>query len=299
MRIARLIGTMGAVLALSACAATPDVPAPDMVQAQPAPQPATPPLILTENPVKPEKISKDPLAAVRQALKDSRRSLSECSYEGARAICPWFDGHVYTMYLKAGEISTIYLNPDEKMRHHYFSKDQFFSAKEDWVGSPEGERDVLVVQAWMPGAKTKVTITTTRREYQINLITNRSDYNPSMRFVYPEQMAAGMAAPPERDVPIDPVTKIPLARLNTRYTASGQIGELRGERLQVMDDGKKTYVVFPEGVSIRPPYFAQAGGSGNNVEMTTDEAGNYIIHGVYRAAELQLGHDVIKIKRGR
>jgi type IV secretory pathway VirB9-like protein len=252
--------------------------------------------------VKPEagpKTEKEVMAIIRQALKDSRRNPGECSYEGARAVCPWADGQIYTMYVKAGEISTIYLSPDEAMVDHSFSKDQFFSAKANWVGSTEGERDVLVVQAWMPGAKTKVTILTNRREYQISLITNRQDYNPSMRFVYPEQMAAGMSAPPERDVPVDPTTKIPLARLNTRYTASGQIGELKGEQLQVFDDGKKTYVLFPDGVSIRPPFFGKADGHGNNVEMTTDEAGNYIVRGVYRGAELQVGDQIISIKRGR
>lgn len=297
MRIAKIMGTVGAVLALSACASTP--PDPDMVQARPVETPALPPLQLTENPVKAEKISKDPMGAIRQALKDSKRTPAECAYEGARMICPWFDGHIYTMYVKQGEISTIYLSPDESLRHHYFSKDSFFEAKPDWVGSPEGERDVLVVQAWMAGKQSKLTITTTRREYQINLITNRQDYNPSLRFIYPEQMSAGAVAPPEREVPVDPTTKIPLARLNVRYVASGQIGELRGDQLQVMDDGKKTYVVFPEGVAIRPPFFAKRDGHGNNVEMTTDEAGNYIVHGVYRDAELQFGEQIIKIKRGR
>lgn len=302
MRIAKIMRTVGAVLALSACASAPTFPDPDMVQAQPVSEPPLPPMVLSENPIKAEKVpktDKEVLAMLRQALKDSKRSLGECSYEeGARAVCPWFDGHIYTMYAKQGEISTIYLSPDESLRHHYFSKDQFFEAKADWVGSSEGERDVLVVQAWLAGKSSKLTITTTRREYQINLITNRQDYNPSIRFVYPEQMAAGLSAPPEREVPVDPTTKIPLSRLNVRYTASGQIGELRGDQLQVMDDGKKTYVVFPEGVAIRPPFFAKAEGHGNNVEMTTDEAGNYVVQGVYRAAELQVGDQTITIKRG-
>jgi type IV secretion system protein TrbG len=297
-RIAKIMGTVGAVLALSACASTPPTPDVEMVQAQPASPPALPPLVLQENPVKEEKVSKDPMVAIRQALKDSTRSPAECSYEGARAVCPWFDGHLYTMYLSRSN-STIYLNPDESMRHHYFDDDRYFTAKEDWVGSPDGERDILVITGWMPGTKTKLTITTTRREYQITVITNRRDYNPSLRFVYPEQMAAGLSAPPEHDVPVEPTTKIPLARLNTRYTASGQIGELRGDQLQVFDDGKKTYVLFPEGVSTRPPFFAEKDGGSNNVEMTTDDAGNYIVHGIYRAAELQVGEDIIKIKRGR
>lgn len=302
MRIAGLMGTVGLLALLSACASVPDAPDPNMVQAQPVSEPVVPPLELTENPVKAEKgpkTQKEVMAIIRQALKASRRNPGECSYEGARAVCPWFDGQIYTMYVKAGEVSTIYLSPDETMVDHSFSKDQFFSAKANWVGSPEGERDVLVVQAWMPGAKSKVTILTSRREYQINLITNRQDYNPSMRFVYPEQMAAGLEAPPERDVPVDPATKIPLERLNTRYTATGQIGELKGEQLQIMDDGKKTYVVFPEGVAARPPFFATAEGHGNNVEMDSDKAGNYIIRGVYRKAMLQVGDQIITIKRGR
>jgi type IV secretory pathway VirB9-like protein len=289
---------LGAVLALSACASTPPDHDPEMVQAQPASLPAQPPLVLQENPVKAEKISKDPMAAIRQALKDSQRSPAECDYEGARMICPWFDGHIYTMYLSRSN-STIYLNPDDSMRHHYFDDDRFFTAKPDWVGSPEGERDILVITGWMPGTKTKLTITTTRREYQITVVTNRRDYNPSMRFIYPEQMTPGLSAPPEHDVPVEPTTKIPLARLNTRYTASGQIGELRGEQLQIFDDGKKTYVLFPEGVSMRPPFFAKSTSGGDNVEMTTDNAGNYIIHGIYRGAELQMGDQIISIKRSR
>src|SRR5687768_13538682 len=97
-KIATIMGTVGAVLALSACASTPRTPDPEMVQAQPASPPALPPLVLQENPVKEEKISTDPMAVIRQALKDSTRSQAECSPEGARMICPWFDGHIYTMY---------------------------------------------------------------------------------------------------------------------------------------------------------------------------------------------------------
>lgn len=303
MRIAKIMGTVGAVLALSACASTttPEIEA-NRVQAVETEKPLIAAPLLTENPVKEEKpkTQKEIMAAIRQALKISTSNQGDCSYEeGARAICPWFNGHIYTMYLKSGEISTIYLSPDEEMVDHFFSKDAFFTPKAKWAGSVQGMRDVIVVQAWMPHAKTKVTILTNRREYQIRLITNVADYNPSMRFVYPEQMIAGLEAPPVREVPLDPVTEIPLSRLNTRYSANGKIGELKGEQIQVMDDTKRTYVVFPEGVTIRPPYFAITDGEGNNVEMTTDPKGHYIINGVHREAELQVGDQVIKIKRGR
>ena len=203
------------------------------------------------------------------------------------------------MYLKAGGTSTIYMNPDETMIDHTLDSEDFFTTEPKWVGSKEGERDVLKIQAWKPGKKTKVTILTNRREYQIRLITNHQDFNPSMRFIYPEQMVAGLDAPPEREIQIEPATEIPLSRLNMKYTASGKIGDLKGEQLQVMDDGKRTYVVFPENVSARPPYFAVTDGHGDNVEMTTDPKGHYIIRGIYRDAELQVGDQIIKIKRGR
>lgn len=300
--IARLMGTAGAVLLISACAAEQPSPDLNLVQAQPVREPAVTLPLPMPNPVKEEKIETDPQKILRNALKASRRSIVECSFEGARMICPWFDGHIYTMYLKAGETSTIYLSPDETMNDHSF-RDEYFTSKTGAVGSPEGERDVIEVVGWMPGKRTKLTVLTNRREYQINLITQKTDYNPSMRFVYPEQtqtgIEAGLAAPPVRDVPVEPTTKIPLARLNLKYSASGKIGELTGEQLRVMDDGRKTYVIFPEGVQLRPPYFAHADGHANNVEMTSDESGNYIINGTYRSGQLEMGGSVITIKRGR
>lgn len=305
MRIARLMGTMGAVLALCACASAPMEPAPelDRVQAQEAEAPLVPMPVPMANPVKEErkKTKKEIMADIRQALKNNTSDQGDCSYEeGARAVCPWFDGHLYTMYVKKGGTnSLIYMNPDEKIVYHNLDRDEYFTTKVEWAGSKEGEKDLVRVQAWLPGAKTKLTILTTRREYQIMLITNHEDYNPGMRFVYPEQMTQGLEAPPERNVPVEDTTNIPLDKLNMKYTASGQIGELRGEQLRIFDDGKRTYVIFPEGVSARPPYFGIKSGDGENVEMIPDPKGHYIIRGIYRDAELQVGDDIIKIRRGR
>ena len=82
MRIAKIMGTVGAVLALSACASTttPVIEA-NRVQAVETEKPLIAAPLLTENPVKEEKpkTQKEIMAAIRQALKISTSNQGDCS----------------------------------------------------------------------------------------------------------------------------------------------------------------------------------------------------------------------------
>lgn len=296
------MGTMGAVLALSACA-TPDpsishdLESAQMIQAQPVKEPAVPLPVLMDNPVKAEEPPKNPMLLLRESLKDAKVGIVKCGFKPGVMTCPWEDGRIYEMFLKSGETSKIYLSPDEELLWRKI-KEERFTTKDQVSGSPEGERDVLLVEGWGVGSKAELLIGTNKREYHVILRVNSRDYNPIMKFIYPEDVDPSIPSPEVRDVPMEPMTRLPLSRLHLAYTASGKIDDLSGDQLQVFDDGRKTYVVFPDAVSARPPYFAKTDGHGNNVEMTTDEKGNYIIKGVFKAAELQYGDKVIKIKRG-
>lgn len=301
MRIAKLMGTMGAVLALSACAAadpsiSPDLESAQMVQAQPVTEPAVSLPVLMDNPVKAEEPPKNPMMALRQAKSDSRVKVAACTFQKSRMVCPWEDGSLHEMFLKAGESSTIHLGPDERLEDHYFMAENM-ETKISAVGSKEGERDVLLVTGWLAGKKNKLVILTNKREYQIYLVVNWKDSNPSLKFLYPEDIDPSIESPSVKDISREAQTRIPMSRLHFGYDVSGKIGDLSGDQIQVFDDGRNTYVIFPDVVSARPPYFAKKDGHGNNVEMTTDEKGNYIIKGVFTVAELQYGEKVIKIKR--
>lgn len=274
-------------------------------RALPAPPPpkevvpamAEPPMTRSNPAAREAKSRKKKTAAMllEEALRDAQRDVTECVFRGARMICPWFDGHMYIAYLKRGEVSTIEFGPDEKIAHWQLSSEDFFTAKAAFGGSQEGERDILLVQAWLTGKRTKLTVLTDRREYQIVLVTNAKLYNPSVQFTYPEIEAGRLPMP--RSVKRDKETGIPLQYLDTNYAATGHIGQLKGSDIAVMTDGKRTYIKFPPQNDTRPALFLETPDGGETPEYTPDEFANYWVKGVIQKAVLQVGSETIKIRR--
>lgn len=104
----------------------------------------------------------------------------------------------------------------------------------------------ILVKPTLPGLRTNMLVTTNRRIYVIQLVSNTKDWMPRVAFEYPEDvrnqwLAYQKAKNIEREAHTLPDGH-QIANLNFNYRI---IGDSPWKPIRVYDDGVKTYIQFP------------------------------------------------------
>ncbi|QBE94051.1 P-type conjugative transfer protein TrbG [Sphingomonas paucimobilis] len=233
-----------------------------------------------------------PVAAATAA---ARIEPKPADWQGAVQLFAYAPGGLYQVYAAIGQVTDIVLQEGETL------SDTGAVAAGDtvrWVigeaasGEGPGRRTHILVKPTDPGLVTNLVINTNKRTYHVELRSTASTYMASVGWSYPQDEliairarteAANAVAATQVQTGIDP------ARLDFGYRLSGS--RVPWRPVQVFDDGTKTYLLFPEGISQTelPPLFLI--GEKKKAELVNYRvSGRYIIvDRLFDAAELRLG----------
>ncbi|MBM9595055.1 TrbG/VirB9 family P-type conjugative transfer protein [Roseitranquillus sediminis] len=162
---------------------------------------------------------------------------------------------------------------------------------ESWQIVRLNRGDVLSIKPLIDGAYTNMTVYTDRRAYTFELRARQGqvgspNLNYRVSFTYPEEEAARRRKAAERA----------LRPRDYDYHAAGKAASIRP--IQVYDDGRQTFFVFPEGAR-RPAIFAaDASGRESVVNVTHDENAS-VVDRVSERWTLRIGDEELCIAHGR
>lgn len=238
-----------------------------------------------------------PVAQVGNANAAARVEPRQAGYFNAIQIYPWSEGALYQVYAAPGQITTIALEPGERLAG---TGPIAAGDTARWIigdtesGAGRDARVLVLVKPTRPDISTNLVISTDRRTYLIELNASEETWMPAISWAYPrapETLRVASATP-----------RIPPAHArNHRYGLQGDSPPWRP--VSVFDDGRRVYVVFPRGIAQgeMPPLFVL--GSDGELEIVNSRIhGNVlIVDRLFGAAELRLGRgprqEVVRILR--
>jgi type IV secretion system protein TrbG len=150
------------------------------------------------------------------------------------------------------------------------------------VGSGATAQTIVSVKPTDAGLRTNLVIATTRRLYDITLVSNTYSHTDDISFTYPEDVQAQWQAYQQQAqqhyVDTTMTNGTNLASLDFGYSLSGSNPSWRP--LRVYSDGIKTYIQFPRSVlSGDSPTLVALGHDGSWFSSPTKEIVNYRVEG--------------------
>ncbi|MFG1287856.1 P-type conjugative transfer protein TrbG [Xanthobacter versatilis] len=227
-----------------------------------------------------------PTARVENANAAARVEPKKEGYYNAIQIFSFSEGALYQIYAAPGQITDIALEPGESLTG---SGPIAAGDTARWVigdtenGSGVTRRVHVLVKPTRPDITTNLVVTTDRRTYMIELRSGEKPYMPAVAWAYPQPPASQ-----RQSVPAVPVIPAVEAR-NYRYGLTGDAPPWRP--IEVYDDGRRVYVVFPRGIvqGEMPPIFVIGPEGEAQIVNSHIHQNILIVDRLFGAAELRLG----------
>ena len=170
-------------------------------------------------------------------------------------------------------------------------------------GSGDTRRTHILVKPFNAGLITNLVITTDRRTYHLRLASTARTPMAAISWTYPQDELLALRRQAEVAQSATPVAAgLNVDQLHFDYALSGDRPSWRP--LRAFDDGQKTYIEFPSGLSQgeAPPLFVL--GADGKAELANYRVREryYIVDRLFDAAELRLGlkkQQVVRITRER
>lgn len=205
----------------------------------------------------------------------------------------WEPGALYQVYAAPGQVTDIALQEGEQLvgAGPVAAGDTVRWLIGDTVsGRGATARVHILVKPVRSDITTNLVINTDRRTYHIELRANPSVYMASVSWTYPEDELIALQQAQDAEARAAPIAaSIPIEALNFAYRLSGDRPAWRPVR--VFDDGRQTFIEFPESVAQgqMPPLFGL--GEGNQAELLNYRvSGRFmIVDRLLERAELRLG----------
>jgi P-type conjugative transfer protein TrbG len=270
----RIIGLIGSVLLIVGCATThPRVDAPPLAEdlSWSAPVPVAPSL-------------PEPEAAIEPA---QARSSKEKVYA-------FTVGESYKVDVPVGAPMDVLLQPGEEVRDladgdrsPMDTSDQkpHWEFKQSYSGSGTTGRPHVLITVPKSGLTNGLTLTTTKRTYYLDLKSVAKTAARSVRWTYSDEPEKVAKVPPR----LWPDPSQP-QRYHTGYAITATEPKPVWTVRQVVDDGHKTYLIFPPTVTtVDAPLIRLVGSNGPEM-VNARQAGNVVIlDRLFNRAELRLG----------
>lgn len=205
-------------------------------------------------------------------------------------------GDVYTVSVPLGAPMDIVLQPGERI-HNLVGGDRT-TAPDGQEGSPPWEvkdglsgagaeaRPHVFVTAAKAGLRTGLAITTTVRTYYLELRSVGSAAVRSVRWTYPDDLMRTARAPEPSPLP-DPTRP---RRYHVPYTIQASHPRPPWSPRQVVDDGWKTYLIFPPTVTtIDAPLVRLVGPNGPEVINARQVGSVMVLDRIIQRVELRVG----------
>jgi type IV secretion system protein VirB9 len=232
---------------------------------------------------------------VATATDKARINPRDAGWQGATQTFAYVPGGLYQVYAAVGRVTDIKLQEGERL------SDMGAVAAGDtvrWIigeaasGSGTAKRTHILVKPTDPGIVTNLVINTNRRTYHVELRSTASTYMASVAWSYPQDeliaiQARAAAAVAEQATSI--ATGVDAEKLDFAYRIKGDRPPWRPS--QVFDDGRKSYIMFPEriGQTELPPLFLL--GEKGKAELVNYRVSGrtLIVDRLFDRAELRLG----------
>jgi P-type conjugative transfer protein TrbG len=206
-------------------------------------------------------------------------------------------GDVYAVNVPLGAPMDIVLQPGERI-HNLVGGDRTpapdgqetsppWEVKEGLSGAGIEARPHVFVTAVRPGLRTGLSITTTKRTYYLDLRSVGRSPVRSVRWTYPDEAMRLAAKAPEPSPLPDPAE--PRA-YHVPYTITASQPRPPWTVRQVVDDGWKTYLIFPPTVTtIDAPLVRLIGPNGPEVLNARQVGSVMILDRIIHRLELRIG----------
>jgi type IV secretion system protein VirB9 len=197
----------------------------------------------------------------------------------------WVDGGIYRLVATPGQISSIMLEPGERLISVAAGDTDQWVIGDTTSGRDELLRSLIMVKPVAAGLKTNLIIATDRRVYELALESRAHAPPATLRWTY--GVPGLIAVKPRAELPAR--SSPDLTQLNFGYRIEGDRPPWRP--IRAFDDGSQTYIQFPGGLtrSEAPPLFLK--GADNRLELVNYRLkdGYYVVDRLFFAAELRLG----------
>jgi type IV secretion system protein VirB9 len=207
------------------------------------------------------------------------------------------DGEVYEATVGLGAPLNLRLQPGERI-HNLVGGDRTpmlegddksppWEVKEGLSGVGESTRPHVFVTAIRAGLRTGLTITTTKRTYELALRSVGRSQVRSVRWTYPDEVLRMAAKAPEPSPLPDPTA--PRA-YHVGYEIQASSPRPPWTVRQVVDDGWKTYLLFPPTVTtIDAPLVRLIGPNGPEVVNARQVGSVIVLDRIIHRMELRIG----------
>lgn len=242
--------------------------------------------------------STTPTGRVQNANAAARVEPRREGYYNAIQVYPWSEGALYQVYAAVGQITSIALEPGERLTG---AGPIAAGDTARWIigdtqsGSGATTRVQILVKPTRPDISTNLVVTTDRRSYMIELHARDALYMPAVAWAYPATPATRRPS-----VPAAPVIPAEAAR-NYRYGLTGDNPPWKP--ISIFDDGRRVYVVFPRAIvqGEMPPLFVIGADGEPQIVNSRIHRNILIVDRLFGAAELRLGsgrrQQVVRIVR--
>jgi len=231
----------------------------------------------------------------------------ETARSSREKVYPFIPGECYRVDVPVGTVVALAFKPGEEIRDWadgdrspVESEDHqkpLWEFKQSYAGAGVTGRPAMLITVPKAGLKNGLTVTTTGWTYCVDLQSVSKSAIRSVRWTYPDDAPKVAKAPP-RLWP-DPTQP---QRYHAGYEITASEPTPVWTPRQAVDDGSKTYIVFPPTVtSVDAPLIRLVGSSGPEL-VNARQAGNVVIlDRLFNRAELRLGAskqaEVVTIQR--
>jgi type IV secretion system protein VirB9 len=248
-------------------------------------------------------------ATAEQIVAEANRAASQApardTYFNAIAQYSFEPGSLYQVYAAPMRITDIALEPGEKVIGQPAAGDVVrwvLAIGKSVVGGLEQAH--VYIKPTRADLETNLAINTDRRSYMLELHSYPDTYMAAVEWRYPqEEMArlaeqtAESAAERASSAPV-----VSLESLNFNYTVHIDKGEPAWTPVQVFDDGRRTFIRFPQAMLVReaPALFVLRN---KETQLVNYRVKNdfYVVDRLVDAAELRVGQqdqEIVRIARG-
>ncbi len=215
--------------------------------------------------------------ALTSANASARQGAAQARFESARLVYAYAPGAIFELYANPAFVSAVLLQPGESVTAMAAGDTSRWMVTQAETGGELEPRAVVLVKPRESGLRTNIVVVTTRRTYLIEAnATAGAGYAAELSWTYPQTNLAPDAA-------------IEAFHFNYRVRV------VRGRRPvwtpeRVFDDGRRTYIDFPEAVASAelPPLFV-IGPDGDELVNYRVEGRRFVVDRLFDAAELRLG----------
>lgn len=210
-------------------------------------------------------------------------------------VYAYMAGEVYEVRVPVGVPLDIVLQPGERV-HNLVGGDRSplpdsqeappWEVREGVSGTGATARPHIFLAVTKPGLRTGLAITTTKRTYYLECRSVSRSPVRSVRWTYLDAPAAAAPAMPPRLLP-DPTER---KRYQVAYTIEASEPRPPWTPRQVVDDGAKTYLIFPPTLtSIDAPLIRLIGPNGPELVNARQVGSVIVLDRLMHRAELRLG----------